>query len=317
MPMPPSTGRPAPVMKRAASEQRKTTASAMSETSPSRPSGVCSTTAPTAASRSERGRRSTTSAGELHPHVGRHQAGIDAVDPDAVAELARFHRGDAGHPVDRGLGGGIAGDPGKGDGRRDRGDADDRAALARRAAGLHGAEGVLHAERRAHHIDLAHAREVRGLDVDHERGDLDAGVVDENVVAAELADGLRDRLFPARFVRDVERSRRPPSRPCPQWLSQSPAPASARMSPIITDAPAAASASAMPAPRPRAPPVTIALRPVRSNLLMGVSSSVAASRPSQFGGRRRAAVDRPRGSAWVSSLAIALLRGPRSEKDDF
>ena len=50
MPMPPSTGRPAPVMKRAASEARNTTASAMSETSPSRPSGVRPMTSPTAAS---------------------------------------------------------------------------------------------------------------------------------------------------------------------------------------------------------------------------------------------------------------------------
>ena len=37
-------------MKRAWSEARKTTASAMSDTSPSRPAGVCSITAPTAAS---------------------------------------------------------------------------------------------------------------------------------------------------------------------------------------------------------------------------------------------------------------------------
>src|SRR5258705_2409331 len=49
MPMPPSTGRPAPVMKRASLEQRKTAASAMSPTSPNRPSGVCSTTEATAA----------------------------------------------------------------------------------------------------------------------------------------------------------------------------------------------------------------------------------------------------------------------------
>src|SRR6266487_1965480 len=48
MPMPPSTGSPAPVMKRAASEARKTTASAMSATSPRRPCGVSPTTAPMA-----------------------------------------------------------------------------------------------------------------------------------------------------------------------------------------------------------------------------------------------------------------------------
>src|SRR5580700_4015829 len=49
MPIPPSTGRPAPVMKRASLEQRKTAASAMSPTSPNRPSGVCPTTEATAA----------------------------------------------------------------------------------------------------------------------------------------------------------------------------------------------------------------------------------------------------------------------------
>src|SRR5437868_12565081 len=49
MPMPPSTGRPTPVMKRASLEQRKTAASAMSPISPNRPSGVCSTTEATAA----------------------------------------------------------------------------------------------------------------------------------------------------------------------------------------------------------------------------------------------------------------------------
>jgi len=48
MPMPPSTGSPAPVMKRAASEARKTTASAMSATSPRRPCGVSPITAPIA-----------------------------------------------------------------------------------------------------------------------------------------------------------------------------------------------------------------------------------------------------------------------------
>src|SRR4029453_10115028 len=49
VPMPPSTGRPAPVMKRASLEQRKTAASAMAPTSPNRPRGVCSPTEPTAA----------------------------------------------------------------------------------------------------------------------------------------------------------------------------------------------------------------------------------------------------------------------------
>src|SRR5947208_2653339 len=45
-------------------------------------------------------------------------------------------------------------------------------------------------------------------------------------------------------------------------------PSSVRMSPMTTAAPARASASAIPAPRPRAPPVTRALRPVRSYTLI-------------------------------------------------
>ena len=70
--------------------------------------------------------------GELHAHVGRDQAGVDAVDAHAVAELAGFHRGDPGHPVDRGFGAGIDRRCRERDRRRDRGDVDDRAALARR-----------------------------------------------------------------------------------------------------------------------------------------------------------------------------------------
>ena len=46
-------------------------------------------------------------------------------------------------------------------------------------------------------------------------------------------------------------------------------PSSSRMSPMTTAAPARASASAIPAPSPRAPPVTRALRPVKSYTLIG------------------------------------------------
>jgi hypothetical protein len=51
-------------------------------------------------------------------------------------------------------------------------------------------------------------------------------------------------------------------------------PRSASTSPIITLAPAAASASAMLAPMPRAPPVTSALRPFKSNLAITCLLSV-------------------------------------------
>jgi len=45
-------------------------------------------------------------------------------------------------------------------------------------------------------------------------------------------------------------------------------PTSVNTSPIITAAPASERAAAIPAPRPRAPPVTSAFRPARSNLLI-------------------------------------------------
>ena len=59
------------------------------------------------------------------------------------------------------------------------------------AAGAHGAERVLDAERGAEHVDLEHLAGGSGVEVDEQAGDLDAGVVDEDVQAAEQAGGLR------------------------------------------------------------------------------------------------------------------------------
>src|SRR5262245_2083353 len=67
MPMPPSTGRPAPVMKRASLEHRKTAASAMSLTSARRPRGVCSMTEATAALGSGASPTATMSAASCMP----------------------------------------------------------------------------------------------------------------------------------------------------------------------------------------------------------------------------------------------------------
>ena len=44
---------------------------------------------------------------------------------------------------------------------------------------------MLHAERGADDVDVEHAAQVVGVDVGHQRGDLDAGVVDQDVEAAE------------------------------------------------------------------------------------------------------------------------------------
>src|SRR4249920_2559645 len=45
---------------------------------------------------------------------------------------------------------------------------------------------------------------ILSLEIDDERGDLDAGIVDQDVVAAERGDGGCNRLFPLRVVGDVQ-----------------------------------------------------------------------------------------------------------------
>ena len=47
-------------------------------------------------------------------------------------------------------------------------------------------------------------RRLGGVDVDQQAGDLDAGVVDQDVETAELADRVGDRGLPAGVVGDVE-----------------------------------------------------------------------------------------------------------------
>ena len=72
------------------------------------------------------------------------------------------------------------------------------------AAWTHRAERVFHAEPDAENVDVAHLADVGGLEIDDERGDLDARVVDENVEAAELGDRGLDRRGPLLVVGDVE-----------------------------------------------------------------------------------------------------------------
>jgi len=63
-------------------------------------------------------------------------------------------------------------------------------------------------------------------------------------------------------------------------------PPSSRMSPIMIEAPERASASAIPAPRPRAPPVTSALRPVSSYALIRRSSVLSSPMHASWPRRR-------------------------------
>src|SRR6202035_4998475 len=98
------------------------------------------------------------------------------------------------------------------------------------------------------------------LEIDDERGDLDACIVDQDVVATQRGDGGCDRLCHCASSVTFS-STKPVLAPV---FARRPAvslPRSARMSPIITEAPAFVSASAIAAPMPRAPPVTRALRP--------------------------------------------------------
>ena len=53
-------------------------------------------------------------------------------------------------------------------------------------------------------IDLAHARSVVGVRSMTSAGDLDAGVVDQDVQAAERLDRVRDGVLPIGVVGDVE-----------------------------------------------------------------------------------------------------------------
>ena len=191
-------------MKRASLEQRKTAASAMSPTSPNRPSGVCSTTEATAAPASGASSCRDYVVGQLHAHVGGDKPGIETVDPHAVTKLACFHRGNPRHAVNGRFRAGVSRNGRKCDGGRNRGDIDDGAAGTCTSARSHRAKRVFHAETGADDVDVAHPAQILGLEIDDERGDLDACIVDQYVVATERGDGGCDSLFPLRVVGDVQ-----------------------------------------------------------------------------------------------------------------
>jgi hypothetical protein len=68
----------------------------------------------------------------------------------------------------------------------------------------HGAQAVLHAQRGAEDVDVEHLADVGRLDLGDHAGDLDPGVVDQDVQATHLVDGLTDGPFPGLVVGDVE-----------------------------------------------------------------------------------------------------------------
>ena len=122
-------------MKRASLEQRKTTASAMSPTSPNRPLD----------DRGDGGADVRCEAcgdnvvGQLHAHISGDKPGMETVDPHAVTELARFHRGDTRHAVNSRFGAGVPSNGRECDRGRDRGDIDDGAAGTCTSARSHSA----------------------------------------------------------------------------------------------------------------------------------------------------------------------------------
>ena len=119
------------------------------------------------------------------------------------------------------------------------------------AVGTHRAQAVLEAERGAEDVDLEHRADVVRVDLGDQAGDLDAGVVDQDVEPAELVDGGGDGVLPARRRRSRRgaRSRGPLARAPSATFS----PRSSCRSRDDDAAPAAASAWAIPSPSPCAP----------------------------------------------------------------
>src|SRR5258708_20264500 len=63
---------------------------------------------------------------------------------------------------------------------------------------------MFHAETGADDVDVAHPAQILSLEIDDERGNLDACIVDQDVVATEHGDGGGDSLFPLRVVGHVQ-----------------------------------------------------------------------------------------------------------------
>ena len=185
----------------------------------------------------------------------------DAVDRDVVARqllAERFGqrddaglRGRIGHRVRIAL---LAGD---------RGDVDDAAVVLRDHQRHDGAAAIeLAVEIDAHHLVPGADRILPGR---HVRPG-DAGVVDQDVDAAERLHGGVARGFDLGEPRDVARHRRGLAADCASSPAACSASAPSR-SQIATAAPDSSSRSTIARPMPCAPPVTTALRPLRSIVL--------------------------------------------------
>jgi len=120
--------------------------------------------------------------GQLHAHIGRDKPGIETVDPHTVPKLARFHRGDppscGQQPIWCRSNPAMAGN----------------AIVAATDAiltmappapapppGRMRAKRMFHAETGADDVDVAHPAQILSLEIDDERGNLDACVVDSRL----------------------------------------------------------------------------------------------------------------------------------------
>ena len=127
--------------------------------------------------------------------------GADRVDADAV--LAQLQCRDPGQADQAVLGRAI----GRGERERRlgrlRGDIDDLATAALRD---HGAGTVLGAQERAAQVDPQHRVPFGHFNIDQRLHQVaDAGVVDQNVEAAEMPDGLRDHGLDLGFLQHIHR----------------------------------------------------------------------------------------------------------------
>ena len=246
---PPSTGIAVPVTKSEAREARNTAMPAKSSIAPQRAAGVRASTLVVQAV--------DLLAGALG-EVGVDPARQHRVDLDVVGRPG--HRAGARELHDAALAGGVGRREAGAEDRHHRADIDDLAAARR----LHGRVDRLRAQEGAGEVGLDHAVPFREIELVRRLADVDAGIVDENVDAAELAADALDHGGDRGLVGDVggdrdrpgaapARARRP--RP-PTWprCGRRPRP----------PAPASRKPRAMPRPMPPLPPVTMATLPVRS-----------------------------------------------------
>jgi hypothetical protein len=135
----------------------------------------------------------------LLDHRRLHDAGKD--QPDVHRRVAQLDPERLGEPDERELRGAVAAEGRDAATPGERGDVDDRPV----ALGAHQRDDLLHHEERAEEVHAQHALQVGGVDVRDGARQEDAGVVHDDVEAAELGDDPADARGDLRTLRDVGR----------------------------------------------------------------------------------------------------------------